>query len=63
MHLFSASRNGVSAKEVERQIGVTYKTAWCMCKLILAYMTAVDGDDSIGGDGKSVQVDETFVGG
>jgi transposase len=44
MFLFCASRNGVAAKEVERQIGVTYKTAWRMCHLIRLYMGYVDGD-------------------
>ena len=38
MFLFCASRNGVSAKEVQRQTGVTYKTAWRMCNLIRQYM-------------------------
>jgi transposase len=33
MFLFSASRNGVAAKEVQRQLGVTYKTAWRMCHI------------------------------
>jgi hypothetical protein len=32
--LFSVSKNGVSAKELERQLGVTYKTAWRMAKQI-----------------------------
>ena len=30
--LFSSSKNGVAAKELERQLGVTYKTAWRMAK-------------------------------
>jgi hypothetical protein len=30
MFLFCVSRNGVAAKEVQRQLGVTYKTAWRM---------------------------------
>ena len=38
MFLFCASRNGVAAKEVQRQLGVTYKTAWRMCNLIRKYM-------------------------
>ncbi len=38
MFLFCASRNGVSAKELERQLGVTYKTAWRMARLIREYM-------------------------
>jgi len=63
MFLFVTSRNGVAAKEVERQLGVTYKTAWRMCHEIRKYMAAVDGDDPIGGFGSTVEVDETFIGG
>jgi len=63
MFLFCASRNGVAAKEVERQLGVTYKTAWRMCRLIRAYMGYVDGDFPLGGPGKTVEADETFIGG
>jgi transposase len=63
MFLFCASRNGVAAKEVQRQLGVTYKTAWRMCNLIRKYMGYVDGDFPIGGPGKTVEVDETFIGG
>ena len=63
MFLFTASRNGVAAKEVERQLGVTYKTAWRMCNLIRKYMGYVDGDYPIGGHGKTVEADESFFGG
>jgi transposase-like protein len=63
MFLFCASRNGVAAKEVQRQLGVTYKTAWRMCNLIRKYMGYVDGDYPIGGHGKTVEADETFIGG
>ncbi len=63
MFLFCASRNGVAAKEVQRQLGVTYKTAWRMCNLIRKYMGYVDGDFPIGGPGKTVEADETFIGG
>ncbi len=64
MFLFCASRNGVAAKEVERQLGVTYKTAWRMCFLIRGYMGYVDGDTPMGGPGGGVvEVDKTFVGG
>lgn len=65
MFLFCASRNGVSAKEVQRQIGVTYKTAWRMCKEIRFYMGYVDGDHTLGGTGSSgiVEIDEAFIGG
>ena len=64
MFLFCASRNGVAAKEVQRQIGVTYKTAWRMCNLIRQYMGYVDGDDPIGGPtGGVVETDKAFFGG
>jgi transposase-like protein/predicted RNA-binding Zn-ribbon protein involved in translation (DUF1610 family) len=63
MFLFCASRNGVAAAEVQRQIGVTYKTAWRMCHEIRKYMADVDGDEPIGGPFKTVEVDETYIGG
>jgi transposase len=64
MFLFCASRNGVSAKEIQRTIGVTYKTAWRMARLVREYMGYVDGDMPLGGpDGKTVEIDHTFVGG
>lgn len=63
MFMFTNTRNGVAAKEVQRQIGVTYKTAWRMCHEIRKYMAVVDGDDSLGGDGEKVEVDETYIGG
>jgi transposase len=63
MFLFCASRNGVAAKEVQRQLGVTYKTAWRMCNLIRKYMGYVDGDYPLGGPGKTVEADKTFIGG
>ena len=63
MFQFCASRNGVAAKEVERQLGVTYKTAWRMCHEIRKYMSEVDGDGPIGGFMRTVDIDETWIGG
>jgi len=63
MFLFTTTRNGVAAKRVQREIGVTYKTAWRMCHEIRKYMGALDSDDPLGGPGEIVEVDETFVGG
>lgn len=63
MFQMCASRNGVAAKEVERQLGVTYKTAWRMCHMIREYMGEVDGDEPVGGFTKRVEIDETFIGG
>jgi transposase len=64
MFLFCASRNGVSAKEIQRQTGVTYKTAWRIGQQIRVYMGWVDGDRKLGGrSGPIVEIDETFIGG
>lgn len=60
---FTKTRHGVSAKEVERELGVTYKTAWRMCQMIRQHMAEVDGDDILGGEGEHVEIDETVVGG
>ncbi|MGB0506874.1 MAG: IS1595 family transposase [Pikeienuella sp.] len=63
MFLFTTSKHGVSGKELQRQLGVTYKTAWRMCAQIRKHMAEVDGDAPIGGEGEIVEVDETFIGG
>jgi hypothetical protein len=65
MFLFTTTRNGVAAKELQRQLGVTYKTAWRMAKEIRLYMAWVDGDSALGGRGGRgiVEADKTFVGG
>ena len=60
MYLFTTSRHGVPAKELQRQLGVTYKTAWRMGHEIRKYMARVDGDDGLSGH---VEIDETYVGG
>lgn len=56
--LMAQSKNGVSAKELERHLGVTYKTAWRMAKQIRKLMS--DNDEPFDGE---VEADETYVGG
>lgn len=63
IHLFTTTRNGVAAKELQRQLGVTYKTAWRMAGLIREHMANVDGSDRVGGHFHTVECDETMVGG
>ena len=63
IHLFTTTRHGVSGKELQRQLGVTYKTAWRMAYEIRKHMAQVDGEAPIGGVGTSVEIDETLVGG
>jgi transposase-like protein len=63
MFLFTTTRNGVSAKEIQRQLGVTYKCAWRIAYKIREYMGWVDGNDRLGGGGTIVEADTAFVGG
>ena len=60
IYLFTTTRHGVSAKELQRQLGVTYKTAWRMGHQIREHMSEVDGEEPLSGH---VEVDETYVGG
>lgn len=58
MYLMGSTRCGVSAKQIQREIGVTYKTAWRMFKQIRTLMS-----EDITLEGSSVEMDETYVGG
>ena len=60
MYLFTTSRHGVAAKELQRQLGVSYPTAFRMAHKIRDYMGAVDGEPPLTGH---VEADETYVGG
>lgn len=59
MYLMSSTRCGISAKQLERELGVTYKTAWRMFHLIRNELMAQD-DDQLTGE---VEIDEMYVGG
>ena len=58
IYLMSSTRCGISAKQLERELGVTYKTAWRMFKMIRSML-----DESNKKLGNEVEVDETYVGG
>jgi transposase-like protein len=58
MYLMTSTRCAVSAKHLERELGVTYKTAWRMANLIRNKLMVEDGDEPLSGD---VEVDETSV--
>jgi transposase-like protein len=60
MYLMASTRCGISAKQLEREIGVTYRTAHRMMKKIRTELMTDEGDDPLGGD---VEIDETSIGG
>ncbi len=61
-HLMVASKKGMSAHQLHRMLGVTYKTAWFMAHRIREGMREFN-PDPIGGKNKVVEVDETYIGG
>jgi transposase-like protein len=65
MHIMAASKKGVSAKQIERTLGVSYKTAWFLMHRIREAMApeTVKTAGPLGGAGKVIESDETFVGG
>lgn len=60
-HLMCASKKGISAKQLERMLGVTYKTAWFMAHRIREAMN-ITPIGQLGGNGSPVEVDETYWG-
>lgn len=57
-YLMAQTRGGISAKQIERETGVTYKTAWRMCKLIRQQLS--EDFEPFDGD---VEMDESYFGG
>ena len=62
-HLMAASKKGMSAKQIERMLGVSYKSAWFLMHRIREAMAPAKGAAPLGGHGKVLESDETFVGG
>jgi len=60
-HLLCASKKGMSAHQLHRMLGITYKSAWFMAHRIREAMTD-DHPAPMGGPGGSVQADETYFG-
>ncbi len=61
-HLIVASKKGISAMQVSRMLGVTYKTAWFMCHRIREAMRPAK-PGPLGGTNKVVESDESVFGG
>ncbi len=59
MYLMASTRCGISAKQIQRETGVTYKTAWRMFKQIRSLLSEPDMQL----EGSTVEMDETYYGG
>ncbi len=60
--LLCSSKKGVSSHQLHRMLGVTYKTAWFMAHRIREAMKPDDNAPPMGGKGKIVEADETYLG-
>lgn len=61
IHLMSASKKGMSAHQLHRMLGITYKSAWFLAHRIREAMID-DKPTPMGGEGQSIQADETYYG-
>jgi transposase-like protein len=61
MHLLCASKKGMSAHQLHRMLGVTYQTAWFLAHRLRAAM-ADPNAGPLGGEGATVEADETYYG-
>jgi len=63
-HLMASSKKGISAHQLHRTLKVTYKTAWFMEHRLREAMRELHPVDApLGGRGKTVEIDETYIGG
>jgi len=60
IYLFVTTRHGVSGKELQRTLGMTYKTAWRMGQQVRQLVSKADGFEILQGH---VELDEAYVGG
>lgn len=61
VHLMCSSKKAISAHQIHRMLGITYKTAWFMCHRIREAMKS-DATHLLGSGGGTVEADETFWG-
>lgn len=65
-HLMAASKKGISSHQLHRMLGITYKSAWFLSMRIREAMhmePETENGPDMGGEGKIVESDETFIGG
>lgn len=61
VYLMCSSKKGISSNQLHRTLGVTLKTAWFMSHRLREAMRVV-GAAPMGGEGSTVEVDETYIG-
>ncbi len=61
MQLMASSKKGISAHQLHRMLNITYKSAWFMAHRIREAMTPAPNAAPLGGTGKIVEADETYL--
>src|SRR5215470_16545140 len=61
IHLICASKKGISTRQLQRMLGCSMKTAWFMAHRIRHAMAPAEGTPPVGGSGKTVEADETWI--
>jgi len=61
-HLMCSSKKGISAHQLHRTLGITYRSAWFMAHRVRECMRAGGLAPPMGGSGKTVETDETYFG-
>ena len=62
-YLMCSSKKGVSASQLSRQLGISFKSAWFMCHRVRLAMAEPPLAGRLGGAGGVVEIDETYIGG
>src|ERR1700704_1110394 len=60
-HLMTSSKKGISAHQLHRMLGITYKSAWFMCHRIREAMAPAANAGPLGGEGQIIEADELYL--
>ncbi|MBC8267398.1 MAG: IS1595 family transposase [Rhodospirillaceae bacterium] len=63
IYMMCSSKKGISASQIQRSLGLSYKSAWFLCHRVRQAMTKEPLLSKLSGDGGVVEVDETYIGG
>jgi len=63
IHLICSSKKGISSTQLHRTLGITLKSAWFLSMRIREAMNGDANQGPMGGDGSTIEIDETYVGG
>jgi len=61
--MMCTAKKGVPAKQLQRELGISYKSAWFMCHRVRLAMDQSPLFERLGGKGGIVEIDETYIGG